>query len=239
MIFIEDRFRQSQILSQVISLIGRLVANFAINIIPDKSDYEIYEILKYKSDVEVVIRDYIKSREVQSQIEFLLKKNEIELVNISYIEEQILSKLNFYIKDIKLTKIVTKLDCSELLFVSALVDNTYKETQKETIPIYYIGFKSSMMTILWEKVMIKYEDLKIDKFSTIDYIVSHVLDIDLLQYMMILYSHGGIIKHNRRKTDKRKFDLSSSIIFLTLQEVQNVIEELEPQIIMAKLTFLD
>ena len=229
------------LLSQIISLIGKLVANFAVNMIPDKSNYKICDILQYKNDIEIIIENYVGSKEVQDQIKFLLVKNEIEPIpiNISYVKEQLLNKLNFYIQDIKLTRTIYNLNYGELLFVSALISNTYEETLGEIIPIYYIGFKSDMMTTLWGKLMGKYEDLKISDFSTIDYIVSYVLNINPMQYIMTLRSHGGIRRHNRRKTDRRKFDLSSAIIFLTLQEAQNAIEELEPQVIMAKLTSLD
>jgi len=231
---------QSKILSRTPSLIGELVVDF-VSRIPNKSDYEIHEILRYKKDVESIIKDYIGSDEIQNRIRSFLTENEIEPIpiNVSYVKEQLLDKLNFYIQDVKLTKTIYNLAHSELLLVSTLVSNTYKEIQEDIVPIYYIGFKSDTMTTLWGRLMGECEDLKINKFSTIDYIIAYVLNIDPPQYVIMLRSHGGIRRHNRRKTDKRKFDLSSAIIFLTLREAQNAIEELEPQIIMAKLTSLD
>ena len=163
---------------------------------------------------------------MQDKIIEILKKNNLEQdkLNISYIHKLIWDKLIYY-KDIKLSQPIYNLSNGQLNVDVVLV--------KEQ-PYYYISFQANNLITLWKQILNDNE--VVNKVAPMDYIVAHILNIDILLYCDILKRNNGIRKHNQRKTDLKGFNLESSYLFKDLKEIEDILNELEPYIVMNKLS---
>ena len=215
---------KKEIISDFIPFMNELIQDLT-EILPNKEEFKL-NIIKYKNNIKNKINNYLITPLIQDKIVNILKKNNLEQnkINISYMHELIWDKLIYY-KDIKLSQPIYNLSNGQLNIDVILI--------KEQ-PHYYISFQANNLIILWKQIL---ENNKIvNKVAPMDYIVAHILGIDITLYCDILKNNNGIRKHNQRKTDLKGFNLESSYLFKDLKEIKNIFSELEPYIVLTKLS---